>query len=271
MLRSLVLGAACAAAAALLLPSGVWRLLSRGLTRWSEPEAASPHGRLFSKAELSRYSGGKGSPGLYLAVLGQVFDVRKGTKHYGPSGSYRFFAGRDASRAFVSGDFTDSGLVDDVTGLSPTEMLSLQDWLIFYKREYIYKGRLAGTYYDHNGEPTQALIHAEQVTEQGRKLKGESELENKQFPPCNSEWTSTKGGRVWCSTYSGGIERNWVGVPRKLYTAGSKNHRCACVRTDGPALNQPDSAHSRGDLDNPALREYPGCHSLSHFCAIVDE
>lgn len=179
--------------------------------------------------------------------------------------------GRDASRAFVSGDFTDSGLVDDVTGLSPTEMLSLQDWLIFYKREYIYKGRLAGTYYDHNGEPTQALIHAEQVTEQGRKLKGESELENKQFPPCNSEWTSTKGGRVWCSTYSGGIERNWVGVPRKLYTAGSKNHRCACVRTDGPALNQPDSAHSRGDLDNPALREYPGCHSLSHFCAIVDE
>lgn len=41
----------------------------------------------------------------------------------------------------MSGDFTDSGLVDDVTGLSPTEMLSLQDWLIFYKREYIYKGK----------------------------------------------------------------------------------------------------------------------------------
>lgn len=97
MLRSLVLGAACAAAAALLLPSGVWRLLSRGLTRWSEPEATSLHGRLFSKAELSRYSGGKGSPGLYLAVLGQVFDVRKGIKHYGPSGSYRFFAGAEGA------------------------------------------------------------------------------------------------------------------------------------------------------------------------------
>ncbi|XP_072099521.1 neuferricin [Mobula birostris] len=270
--QTLVLCAACAAAAAaaLLMPADVWRLLSCGWAGWVGPvnDVAAP--RIFSKAELSRYTGGKGSPGLYLAVLGQVFDVDRGRRHYGPGGSYHLFTGRDASRAFVSGDFTELGLIDDVFGLSPTAMLSLYEWLTFYRREYVFKGKLAGTYYDHNGEPTQALIDAELVTEQGRKLKAELEVENKVFPPCNSEWTSTKGGRVWCSTHSGGIERNWVGVPRKLYKVGSKNYRCVCVRTDGPASNQPSSAHNRGDLDNPALAEYPGCESVSDSCVLVE-
>ncbi|ONL94634.1 BTB/POZ domain-containing protein NPY2 [Zea mays] len=35
-----------------------------------------------------------------------VFDVTKGRSHYGPGGGYHHFAGRDASRAFVSGNFT---------------------------------------------------------------------------------------------------------------------------------------------------------------------
>ncbi|XP_059828928.1 neuferricin [Hypanus sabinus] len=269
MPQTLVLCAA--AAAALLIPSDVWRLLSCGLAGWFGPVNNVSTSRIFSKAELSRYTGGKGSPGLYLAVLGQVFDVDRGRRHYGPGGSYHFFTGRDACRAFVSGDFTEPGLIDDVSGLSPTEMLSLHEWLTFYKREYIFKGKLVGTYYDHNGEPTRALIDAELVTEQGRKLKAELEVENKVFPPCNSEWTSTKGGRVWCSTHSGGIKRNWVGVPRKLYKIGSKNYRCVCVRTDGPASNQPNSVHNRRDLDNPALAEYPGCGSVSDSCAIVEE
>ncbi|XP_069744154.1 neuferricin [Narcine bancroftii] len=262
-------------AAALLLPSGVWRLLSRD---------RDPQPRVFSRDELSRYRGGDGSPGLYLAVLGLVFDVAAGGRHYGPGGAYHrlagsggsgldsnahthplpLFTGRDASQAFVSGDFTESGLVDDVSGLSPAEMLSLHNWLTFYKREYIYRGKLAGTFYNQEGEPTQALIDAELVIEQGRKLKAESEVENQVFPPCNSEWTSNKGGRVWCSTHSGGIKRNWIGVPRKLYKTGSKNYRCVCVRT-----NPPDSAH-RGDLDNPLLQEYPGCQRLADSCAVMD-
>jgi len=40
----------------------------------------------------------------------QVFDVTKGRKHYGPGGGYSFFSGRDGSRAFVSGDFTEEGV-----------------------------------------------------------------------------------------------------------------------------------------------------------------
>lgn len=49
--------------------------------------------RLLSQEELSLYNGRGDSQGLYLAILGQVFDVEKGRKHYGPNGGYRFFSG----------------------------------------------------------------------------------------------------------------------------------------------------------------------------------
>ncbi|XP_048412869.1 neuferricin isoform X2 [Stegostoma tigrinum] len=267
MLRSLLLCAVCGSVS-VLLPADVWRLWSRWFTDWLGIAAGPASVRLFTKSELSRYTGEKGSPGLYLAILGQVFDVKKGKKHYGPGGSYSFFSGRDACRAFVSGDFTENGLVDDVSGLSPSQILSLHEWLDFYKKEYTFKGKLVGTYYNHNGEPTQVLSDVELAVTQGRKLKAESELENNLFPPCNSEWSSAKGGRVWCSPHSGGVEREWAGVPRKLYRPGSKSHRCVCVRTTGPPSNQPNSAQNRGDLENPSLQEYAGCHSLSVSCAL---
>lgn len=49
--------------------------------------------RVLSSRELSLYDGKEGSEGLYLAVLGQVFDVHKGHKHYGPGGAYHFMTG----------------------------------------------------------------------------------------------------------------------------------------------------------------------------------
>lgn len=51
------------------------------------------------------------------------------------------FVGRDGSRAFVTGDFTESGLTDDVDGLNIQELRSLNDWLKFYSKEYKYKGK----------------------------------------------------------------------------------------------------------------------------------
>lgn len=48
---------------------------------------------ILTPEELSKYDGMKGSKGLYLAILGKVFDVSKGRKHYGPGGGYHFFTG----------------------------------------------------------------------------------------------------------------------------------------------------------------------------------
>lgn len=231
----------------------------------------SGRGRLLSPAELARHTGAPGSPGLYLALLGQVFDVRRGHRHYGPGAAYSVFAGKDASRAFATGDFTNAGLVDDVSGLSPSEMLTIQNWLSFYSENYIFVGKLVGRFYDENGAPTKALEQAKSVVEEALKFKEQND-EKKQFPPCNSEWSSTSGSRFWCSKQSGGVNRDWIGVPRKLYKPGSSDSHCVCVRTTGPPSGQLDSTeHSdRGDLDNPNLQEYKGCHPLADWCVLKD-
>lgn len=47
--------------------------------------------RVFTTSELRRYTNLEN--GLYLSLLGQVFDVTKGEKHYGPGGNYYAFTG----------------------------------------------------------------------------------------------------------------------------------------------------------------------------------
>ncbi|XP_053223907.1 neuferricin [Podarcis raffonei] len=227
---------------------------------------------VLSADDLSRYTGAEESAGLYLAVLGQVFDVQRGRKHYGPGGAYSFFSGKDASRAFASGDFTPAGLVDDISGLSPLQMLAIQNWLSFYSKNYVLIGKVAGRFYDEDGSPTEALAQAQALIEEGQRMQTRENERKKRFPPCNSEWSSTGGSRVWCSKQSGGVDRDWNGVPRKLYEPGSSHSQCVCVNTEGLPSEQSQSTQmsDRGDLDNPNLREYEGCHPLADWCALKD-
>ncbi|XP_075446102.1 neuferricin [Ascaphus truei] len=271
MLGYLAAGALCLAAVLLMrLDPGCFAGVP-GLGFLFPEQCETPVGELLSREELSRYHGGPGSPGTYLSVLGQVFDVQKGHKHYGPEGSYSFFAAKDASRAYVTGDFTEKGLVDDVSELSPLEMLHLNNWLSFYQNNYAEIGKLIGRFYDEDGNPTHALEDALAVIDMGLTLKEQRQEENKQFPPCNSEWSSG-GSRVWCSKHSGGIQRDWVGVPRKMYIPGSDGYRCVCVRTTGPPTEQPDSTEhgDRGDVDNPSLHEYEDCNPLFEWCFLKE-
>ncbi|XP_044142169.1 neuferricin isoform X5 [Bufo gargarizans] len=133
--------------------------------------------------------------------------------------------------------------------------------------EELCRGKLIGHFYDEDGDPTKALEDALTVIDVGLKLKEQRHEENKQFPPCNSEFSSG-ASKVWCSKNSGGIKRDWVGVPRKLYLAGYDGYRCVCVRTNGPPSENPDSKehNDRGDLDNPSLKEYKDCNPLFDWC-----
>jgi len=48
---------------------------------------------VFSQEDLLMYDGSDSSKAVYLAILGSVYDVSSGSRHYGPGGSYDFFSG----------------------------------------------------------------------------------------------------------------------------------------------------------------------------------
>ncbi|XP_027704605.1 neuferricin [Vombatus ursinus] len=151
-------------------------------------------------------------------------------------------------------------------------MLILQDWLWFYEKNYVFVGKLIGRFYEENGDPTPALLLAEATVAQGVSARATENQQRQQFPACNSEWSSGSPGRFWCSQQSGGVSRDWTGVPRKLYQPGGKKPRCVCVRTTGPPTGQTGSTGhgDRGDLDNPSLQEYTGCPPLANSCILQD-
>jgi hypothetical protein len=71
------------------------------------------------------------------------------------------FAGRDGSRAFHTGEFSDTGLVESLQGLPDDAYVALDDWLSFYHKDYIFVGRLAGGhYYDARGGGLDRLLYA---------------------------------------------------------------------------------------------------------------
>ncbi|CAN6574030.1 unnamed protein product [Malus baccata var. baccata] len=117
--------------------------------------------RLFTVEELALYNGTDVSLPIFLGILGSVFDVTKGKSHYGEGGGYNHFSGRDASRAFVSGNFTGDGLTDSLRGLSSTQGV-------------------------------------EAKAARGAQLLEKQENEEAKQPGCNSRWSQDEGGEVWC-------------------------------------------------------------------------
>ncbi|KAJ5704215.1 hypothetical protein N7493_011353 [Penicillium malachiteum] len=85
-------------------------------TRWPVISQAIKGAVNLTPAELALYNGSDESLPIYLAVNGSIFDVSANPAMYGPGGSYNFFAGRDATRAFVTGCFRDD-LTPDLTGV----------------------------------------------------------------------------------------------------------------------------------------------------------
>ena len=66
--------------------------------------------------QLLAYDGSDESKPVYVSINGTIYDVSNGRHIYGPGGSYHFFAGRDASRAYVTGCFADD-LTPDMRGV----------------------------------------------------------------------------------------------------------------------------------------------------------
>ncbi|XP_055357943.1 neuferricin-like isoform X2 [Paramacrobiotus metropolitanus] len=218
---------------------------------------------IYTKEELARHSGDDPSKPILLAYMGKVYDVTKGKRHYGPGGSYSFFAGKDATRSFLTGDFKND-LTDNLDDLPDSLFGQIETWADTYSKSADYKevGVLCGEFYHcagtpDAGKPTEKLLHVYQMIEKAKSDEAKENEVYKEFPQCNSEWSQDKGGRLWCSPKSGGIERTWSGVPRLLLTqkpGGAKSTRCACVHPE--------------KLSDPRLEAYPGCHPDAESCAM---
>lgn len=67
-------------------------------------------------AELLAYNGEDLSKPIYLGFNGSIYDVSAAPQTYAPGGSYHFFAGRDAVRAYLTGCFQED-LTPDLRGV----------------------------------------------------------------------------------------------------------------------------------------------------------
>lgn len=216
---------------------------------YSPPASPSPP-KLFTVEDLAIYNGTDTGLPILLGILGSVFDVTKGKSHYGPGGGYSHFSGRDASRAFVSGNFTGDGLTDTLVNLSSTEVKSVVEWRDFYLRTYIFAGKLVGRYYDSEGNPTKYLKGVEAKAARGAQLMEKQKKEEEKVPGCNSKWSQDEGSEVWCDDgYPRLVQR-----PLEIALTGKMSKRCACF--------------NQTDLDQPGLEVYAGCDYLSKSCRL---
>ena len=229
----------------------------------SAATAAAPP-RWVTPEELAANVGDPPGSPVWLAFLGEVFDVTAGARHYGPGGGYHFFAGRDATRAFSTGDFTEKGLVANLDGLTDEAMLGLENWSRFYRSGeggYAFVGYVTGGEFYRGSEsgagprggglgavpePTLAKLAFEEAVRRAWTARANAEAREATFPACASRWSSARGGEVFCE--------DGRGRPRKevTFSGGKRRVRCACF---------PDDSFS------DARQLYPGCANTATRCA----
>ena len=162
-------------------------------------------------------------------------------------GGYAFFAGRDASRAYITGEFEGEGLTDDLEGLSPQEHAALVDWWEFYETHETYArvGVLRGRFYDERGEETAAMREVRAKCAEAEREEAAKKEHAARYPACSSRWTRATGSVLWCEDGR---------VPRREPSAkGGGAARCACFT--------PEDAEGM-----PLLELFDGCDPSASTC-----
>uniref|UniRef100_A0A8D1ZZF9 Uncharacterized protein n=1 Tax=Sus scrofa TaxID=9823 RepID=A0A8D1ZZF9_PIG len=90
--------------------------------------------------------------------------------------------------------------------------VSLQHWGTF-ENSPVTTGRVSGRFYGQDGLPTPELTRTEAMIARGVQANKQDLEEKQRFPPCNAEWSSARGSRLWCSPKRY-VASSWtLGVP----------------------------------------------------------
>jgi len=208
---------------------------------------------LFTKDELKLFNG-VDRDSIYLSILGEVYDVTTG-KFYSKDGDYGFFAGKDFSRGFATGEpAKDSSEEELVLDLTPKLVADIGGWRKFYRKhkDYFFVGRLIGVYYDSQGQPTEILDQVEAMLEEESDRRAAIKQLNKEIPLCNSRWNKGEGTSLWCQNEMISDGRHLV--PRKYFVELSQNERCACVELQR-AIHDPET-----------FKKYDNCPEEETMC-----
>jgi len=119
---------------------------SSGTTTIMSPpkqDLAPPKSDPFTLDELKRYDGRRPDLPIYVSIKGTVFDVTHKRDVYGPpNGSYRVFAGKDASKAFGLSSLKEEDADPDWSTLGEKEGKTLGEWFNFFRKRYNVVGRV---------------------------------------------------------------------------------------------------------------------------------
>eukprot|EP01064_Diplonema_japonicum_P019686 TRINITY_DN2847_c0_g2_i1.p1 TRINITY_DN2847_c0_g2~~TRINITY_DN2847_c0_g2_i1.p1 ORF type:complete len:319 (+),score=70.47 TRINITY_DN2847_c0_g2_i1:94-957(+) len=156
--------------------------------------------RIWKKEDLAERGGQNANRELILSIAGEVYDVGSGEKHYAPGTGYSGFTGRDASRAFVTGEYNETA-VKGLEDLTDTQIKSIMEWRQFYRdhEDYRFVGVLEGDYFTASGQPTEHLLEVNKAFERATHNENLQKDVSKQFLTCNSKHEAAKDYfELWC-------------------------------------------------------------------------
>ena len=147
----------------------------------------------------------------------------------------------------MTGEFTEAGLTEDVSGLSDADAAGLIHWRGFYASNYTFLGLLAGgAFYDAEGRPLPLVAALEAAAARRRAQQQRVAAETRVAPSCNEA-----GGEVWCD--GGRLPR------RAVYQHYPP--RCLCI----PATLDAEVAAAEAGMET-----YLDCEPHEHRCNTTD-
>lgn len=132
---------------------------------------AQSEGTLVLPAEALRMADGRtaskvdGRRAMASAVLGEVFDVSIDSVVFAPRGPFSGLAGRDASRALLTGDTSGLAPLDALDDVRPQDARALLAWRDAFRSRHRTVGFVEGAFYDADGRPTAALTRLERLAD----------------------------------------------------------------------------------------------------------